>query len=314
MVGFYKKNDWNRLFEMSADLMCIASEEGRLEQINPSFSKILGYSEQEILATSFTDFVHPEDLEEALEALERYSIGEKINRLELRFQKKSGEYKWLSWQFIPRPLDYNFIGIARDISNFKQASIALAESERHLNELINDVFKYEKVGEKEGLRSTYMELMDIVGKVELSIQNLLQDKAAKLVYHNLPIVHTNEPVIFIVLKNLIEKSLSHNNNAFPCIEIRYHQSRSKHYISIKDNNRKESAVPNASCPGLQHLHADQSFQSDDMALILTQKLIERIDGQIAFSPATNEMGCIFQISFPITGNRSLQDPPLVIHL
>ena len=65
-----------------------------------------------------------------------------------------------------------------------------------------------------------------------------------------------------------------------------------------------------SVEGLKKIKIDQSFQSDDMALILAQKLIEKLQGQVAFSPASKDTGSIFQIAFPITAELSQMDEPV----
>lgn len=215
------------------------------------------------------------------------------------------------WQILKQ---HTIVAIARDINEFKEASQALAESEKHLNNLINDVFRYQKIGEDQPIISSYIDLFDLLGNIELSLQNSLKSQNATLIYDNLPIVYANEPILFIVIKTLIEKSLAHNGQNAPVIEIRYHQSCQNHYLSIKDNAcRKRESYP-TSFEGLKKIHIDQSFQSDDMALILAQKLIEKLQGQVAFSPASNDTGSIFQIAFPITAELSEMDEPLFISL
>ena len=311
MVGLNKRNGLYKLLEYSADPMCTTSEQGYIVQVNPAFCRILGLAKEKVLGQHFTRLLHPDDLESVRIILKKHFRGEKVSRFEARFKTNNGQDKWLSWQLLSEPFDKILIAIARDIT----ACLALKESEKHLDQLINEVFRYQKIGTKEVLRCQYVDLNDVISKVELSLQAQIIERNVSFFSHDLPVIYSNEQVLFIVLKNLIEKSLAHTKNKSPYLEVRYHQSRQTHYLSIKNNaTRSISAVDSPTFISLKRLHADQSFQSNDMALVLSQKLIEKIDGQILFSPASTETGSIFQLCFPITKKVEIQEPPLVINL
>ena len=49
------------MFTESPDLMCIADLEGRFLRVSPSWTELLGWSEQELLSRPFEWFVHPQD-------------------------------------------------------------------------------------------------------------------------------------------------------------------------------------------------------------------------------------------------------------
>ena len=55
------REDRERLFNRSVDLMCIFDADVRLKGVNPSFLSTLGYREEELRDQPLIDFVHPDD-------------------------------------------------------------------------------------------------------------------------------------------------------------------------------------------------------------------------------------------------------------
>src|SRR5262245_53544119 len=55
------QEDFDRLFEISHDLLCIAGFDGRFKRLNPAWERTLGFSRDELLARPYLEFVHPDD-------------------------------------------------------------------------------------------------------------------------------------------------------------------------------------------------------------------------------------------------------------
>ena len=68
------------IFSMSLDLICIADiNSATFLKVNPAFSRILGYSEQELLDRSFLKFIHPDDVAPTFAIInERLKKGETV--------------------------------------------------------------------------------------------------------------------------------------------------------------------------------------------------------------------------------------------
>lgn len=107
-------------FETSPYLLCIAGFDGYFKRINPALSKLLDYSEKELLSKPINRFIHPEDRE--LTTMHRNNIrkGEPLLNFENRYVKKGGQIVWLSWNSIPVKDDQLVYAIAKDITYKKE--------------------------------------------------------------------------------------------------------------------------------------------------------------------------------------------------
>jgi PAS domain S-box-containing protein len=122
------ERELDRFFDLSLDLLCIASPDGRFRRVNPAFETVFGYTTSELLERPFLDFVHPDDLERTVGELANLRRGEKTTRFENRYVCKDGTTKWIAWT--GSPVEEGLIYAAgRDITGAKAAEEALRRSE-----------------------------------------------------------------------------------------------------------------------------------------------------------------------------------------
>jgi PAS domain S-box-containing protein len=110
----------DRFFTLSMDLLCIVRLDGQFQRVNPAFETLLGFSEEELLATSLFELIHPDDRTKSKEGYEKLSLGEPITFMENRLICKDGTYKWLAWSYYPVPEDDLAFGVGRDMTQVKQ--------------------------------------------------------------------------------------------------------------------------------------------------------------------------------------------------
>ena len=71
--------------------------EGRYLRVNSKVCEVLGYSEKEILETSFLDRVHPEDHSRTMKEMERLVAGEQTSEFRNRHLDSDGNYRIFEW-------------------------------------------------------------------------------------------------------------------------------------------------------------------------------------------------------------------------
>jgi len=126
--------NFEHLFYLSNDLVCIAGTDGYLKKINPAFTKILGWDKEYLLSHSSLTYIHPEDLETAANDLKKLGNGENLDYIVYRIKTKSGTYKSIQWETTPEPATGNLFCIGRDITNQQILENDLKETRRLLEE------------------------------------------------------------------------------------------------------------------------------------------------------------------------------------
>jgi PAS domain S-box-containing protein len=115
------KEEQERFFQLSADLLCIAGFDGYFKLISPSWVQTLGWSLEELKARPFTDFVHPDDRRSTDGARRELADGHRVQSFENRYETRNGDYRWLSWHSLAS-LDEGLVyAVARDVTEQKKA-------------------------------------------------------------------------------------------------------------------------------------------------------------------------------------------------
>ena len=107
-IGLYVERKWageelDRFFKLSLDLFCVATFDGYFVRVNPAWQRMLGFSEAELRASPFMDFVHPDDRAATIAAMSALLTGGQVVDFENRYRARDGSYKWLQWTAAPFP-------------------------------------------------------------------------------------------------------------------------------------------------------------------------------------------------------------------
>ncbi len=112
--------DWHRFFEISLDLFCMASFDGYFLRVNGNFSRVLGYTESELISRPFLGFVHPDDCERTTLAMSTLLDGKPVQRFRNRYRDASGRYLTLEWSAKAVLEERTIFAVARDVTTGKR--------------------------------------------------------------------------------------------------------------------------------------------------------------------------------------------------
>ena len=119
------KAEADRFFDLSPDLMAVAGFDGFYKRVNPAFETRLGYTEREVLARPFMEFVHPDDLEQIGAAAGRLREGKPLAASENRVVCKDGSYRWIEWTAAPVVKEGLIYVVGRDVTERHRAESEL---------------------------------------------------------------------------------------------------------------------------------------------------------------------------------------------
>ena len=130
----------DRIWALSEDLLGVSNFDGYFTSVNPAWSRLLGWSEDEIKAMHVSALRHPDDAPAAIAARKRLAQGVPTMRVENRFRHKDGSWRWLAWTMTA---DAGQIYVAgRHITNEKWAVEQLQASEQQFRLLVAGVTDY----------------------------------------------------------------------------------------------------------------------------------------------------------------------------
>lgn len=125
--------NFEKIFNSSDDLICVADTNGNFQRINPGFIKLLGYSEDKLLSNKFYSFIHQDDLQSTGEIIEKLNKGESIKSFINRFYTIEREIKYIEWLATPDVKSNLIYAIGRDITDSILDKQKIIENENKLS-------------------------------------------------------------------------------------------------------------------------------------------------------------------------------------
>jgi PAS domain S-box-containing protein len=132
--------DRDRLWHLSTDIMLVAGFNGVLTAVNPAWTAVLGWTEDELIGHRLFDFIHRADLERSLDGASTLIAGQPLTQFENRHRHKNGGFRWISWSAVSG--EGQIIAVGRDITAEKERTDALQRSEAQVRSIFETSFQY----------------------------------------------------------------------------------------------------------------------------------------------------------------------------
>ena len=119
----------DRLWEVSEDLLVVGDYEGRLLRVSPSWTRKLGWSDEQLLTHPYSSIIHPDEVEDVKAQLHSMRADGQPARYENRVRTSWGDWRTIAWSLAPEPGGQRFSGAGRDMTQerSKQAELEAAQ-------------------------------------------------------------------------------------------------------------------------------------------------------------------------------------------
>lgn len=160
------------IFEGADIGMTLTDKSGKPVLANPAFSRMLGYSDEELQQKCFTEFTHADDIATNWELFQELVAGKRDHyQIEKRYLHKNGQIIWgnLIVSSVQNPEGKYPLTVAmvEDITERKQAEEVLCRYKEHLEELVAErTVALTKVNEQLSWQASHDALTGLINRHE----------------------------------------------------------------------------------------------------------------------------------------------------
>ncbi|MBX3563457.1 MAG: PAS domain S-box protein [Sphingomonas sp.] len=165
-----------RIWNLSPVVKLVVNLDGVVFAVNPSWTRLLGWSERETIGRDVRDFIDAEDVGNATRNLGTLAEGKPLDEHDTVFKTKSGERRTIAFTSVPEA-DMVY-GFGRDVTAEREAAEALATAE----EALRQSQKMEAVGQLTGgIAHDFNNLLQgITGSLEIIERRVSQGRLTEI--------------------------------------------------------------------------------------------------------------------------------------
>lgn len=120
----------DRVWQLTNDLMATARLDGYLVQVNPAWTRLLGWAEVEFLTRPFVEFVDAADHAETARVVAQLAAGEIVTGFVDRVLASDGSFRTIMWTAVPDVGSDLFYIIGRDLTEQHRTEEALRQAQK----------------------------------------------------------------------------------------------------------------------------------------------------------------------------------------
>ena len=199
----------------------------------------------------------------------------------------------------------NYIGLIRKkISDTDEKKLGLyfnniKNALQQIYTLIEDVMQYTQVNQDDAIELKDVNLEAVIKNIEVGLETFIQEKGAKVIYNDLPIIKSSSSMLFMILKNLIQNGLKFNQADVPTVEINYEKTKKHHQIIVSDNGIGiDKQYQEKVFEMFKRLHNKATYEGSGIGLAIVKLSVEKLGGTIELESKEGK-GSRFIIKLPI---------------
>jgi light-regulated signal transduction histidine kinase (bacteriophytochrome) len=85
--------------------------------------------------------------------------------------------------------------------------------------LIEDVMQFTQVNQDDAIELKSVNLNAVIKNIKVGLETFIQEKGAKIIYNDLPIIKSSSSMLFMILKDLIQNGLKFNQSKVRTVTI-----------------------------------------------------------------------------------------------
>jgi signal transduction histidine kinase len=199
----------------------------------------------------------------------------------------------------------NYAGlIFRKLPNNLKADLGeyfttIKTSTKQLYTLIEDFARYTTLSKDETIERNAVDLNILVFGIEDGLKESIEKYNGEVLKIDLPIIESNNSLLFSTLKNLIENGLKYNESEKSIVKVSYNKTAKSHEITVSDNGIGiDKSYHDKIFEMFKRLHTRDKYTGSGIGLAIVKLNIDKLNGQVRLESEEGK-GSQFIISLPL---------------